>query len=256
VTITADAASTFGLKELEFHINGEKAGTDSEAPFTYEWVAASGNTSIKSVARDSLSGTDTSVIVIVTGANSISPEVTLTSPAMSSTHLINVPLTISANASDIDVTVTKVKFFANSVNIGEDDQAPYQIDWTPLSAGTVDIIAVATDNQNLETSTPVVIITIQLQTGNRELENSDPVYIFPNPSGNMMTLKLSDYFNTEKVKIEVFDLHGRTVMLQEAVLDGLSRCANLDLTHLSRGNFYLKVTDGQGISEIVKFIKE
>ena len=73
----------------------------------------------------------------------------------------NVPLTMSANASDSDGTIAKVEFFVGSVVIGTDTTAPYSAIWTIPGLGDgYSVTAKATDNLGASTTSAVTVVTI------------------------------------------------------------------------------------------------
>ncbi len=74
------------------------------------------------------------------------PTVTLTAPMDEEIFFLGDPVTITADASDPDGTITQVEFFHEDVSLGVDTTAPYSIEWTdhPFSRNT--ITAVATDD--------------------------------------------------------------------------------------------------------------
>ena len=74
--------------------------------------------------------------------------------------------------------------------------------------------------------------------------------VFPNPSNGTMTLQLSTALGNGTVK--VYDLNGRVVYNQEAVLEG---SVNIQAQDLSTGVYLLQVQSDQ-ISETVKLIIE
>jgi hypothetical protein len=82
----------------------------------------------------------------------IPPTVALTAPANNTTVEVNTPVTVSATATDADGTVSKVDFYAGATLIGTDASSPYSISWTPTTAGTYAITALATDNGGASTT--------------------------------------------------------------------------------------------------------
>ncbi|HEY8401667.1 MAG TPA: Ig-like domain-containing protein [Cytophagaceae bacterium] len=95
--------------------------------------------------------------VTVTTSNP-SPMVTLTSPINNSTYPNPASITISADASDANGSITKVDFYSGSELIGTDYTAPYSFVWNTTKGGSQYITAKATDNQQaVTTSIPVLI---------------------------------------------------------------------------------------------------
>ncbi len=94
------------------------------------------------------------------GCGSVPPTVSLTSPSHSSTFEAPVDITVSADASDSDGTITQVEFFANGMSIGTDASSPYSISWNVSDTGTYVIKAVATDNHDLNTTSDSITISV------------------------------------------------------------------------------------------------
>ncbi|HWT03472.1 MAG TPA: Ig-like domain-containing protein [Pyrinomonadaceae bacterium] len=108
------------------------------------------------------------------------PVVTLTAPAANATYTAPATVTLSATASDKDGTVTRVQFFrrtaTSSFSIGTDTVAPYTLNWGISAAGTYELVAVATDNGGLRTTSAPITITVKAGTtaalGGGELNSS------------------------------------------------------------------------------------
>ncbi|WP_312236481.1 glycosyl hydrolase family 18 protein [Stenotrophomonas sp.] len=88
------------------------------------------------------------------------PSVSLTSPAAGASFSAGSTITVSANASDSDGSVSKVEFFRGGTSLGIDTSAPYSVSWTNASAGSHTFKAVATDNNNAVTSSATVSVTV------------------------------------------------------------------------------------------------
>jgi hypothetical protein len=90
------------------------------------------------------------------------PVVSITSPANNASFTAPAAITISANASDPDGSVTLVEFFNGNTKIGERTSVPYTITWSGVNAGSYSLTARATDNQGASTtSTPVNVSVTQ-----------------------------------------------------------------------------------------------
>ncbi|HET6671461.1 MAG TPA: Ig-like domain-containing protein [Pyrinomonadaceae bacterium] len=74
------------------------------------------------------------------------PSVSLTSPANGAGFNGGAQVTIAADASDADGTVTKVDFFANNTLIGTATTAPYSVVWNNVPVGTHVLMARVADN--------------------------------------------------------------------------------------------------------------
>jgi hypothetical protein len=85
------------------------------------------------------------------------PTVEITSP-VSGTVIPFEATTVTATASDSNGTVTQVNFYANAALIGSDGTAPYSISWTPPSAGSYVLGAIAIDNAGATTASAGVTV--------------------------------------------------------------------------------------------------
>jgi chitodextrinase len=88
------------------------------------------------------------------------PSVSITSPSNGATFAVGTSIPVSANASDSDGSITRVRFLDGPNLIAEDTTAPYSIQWTNASAGTHTITAIAIDNNNASTTSASVTITV------------------------------------------------------------------------------------------------
>ena len=75
----------------------------------------------------------------------LAPSASITSPTAATAVTPGTSLSLTADASDLDDSVTKVEFFANHQKIGEDSDAPYQLSWVPSTTGEFQVRAVAHD---------------------------------------------------------------------------------------------------------------
>ena len=125
------------------------------------------------------SSTDISFDFELTGVGATStntpPTVSITSPQNGTT--VASPVSINANASDLDGNVTNVEFFADGVKIGEDNTTPYSFSWNTSASG-YSLTAVATDNSGGRATSGPVNITV---TGN---PNQSPTVTINLPANN------------------------------------------------------------------------
>lgn len=92
-----------------------------------------------------------------TGGNN-APSVSITSPTNGASFNDGDNVTITADASDSDGTVSQVEFFVDGASIGVDTSSPYSTNWT-IGVGSYDLTAVATDNESSSTTSSTVSIT-------------------------------------------------------------------------------------------------
>lgn len=88
------------------------------------------------------------------------PQISITSPAAGANFASEIPVTITADASDNDGTISRVEFFNGTTKVGEDLASPYSFDWTNVPAGSYSLTAKATDNKGATALSEVVNITV------------------------------------------------------------------------------------------------
>jgi hypothetical protein len=163
VTVVATASDPDGtVASVQFFVNGNSIGTDNASPFSVTFTpSATGSYSLTAIATDNGGNLATSAPVVVTVNNPEPPTVAITSPANGSGITINTPQTLHANVASANGTVASVQFFANGALIGTVSAAPFDLQWTPTTAGTYQLTAVATDNIGTQTtSAPVTVLVV------------------------------------------------------------------------------------------------
>lgn len=165
-TITADASDSDGtVAGVEFFENGIKLGVDTTAPYTFDVTGyAQGAYSFTARATDNFGAFSNSaaVPVSITAPQTTPPTISITAPASGATFLAPATITIDADASDSDGTVTKVEFFNGSTKLGEDETAPYSFTWSGVGIGTYSLTAIATDNMTAPTTSSPIAVTVIL----------------------------------------------------------------------------------------------
>lgn len=117
-------------------------------------AVTSHNTSMTATA------TFTDVAITTPTSSNQPPAITLTAPASGTTYTAPATVLLSATASDADGTISKVEFFANGQSIGTDTQSPYEATWNNVTAGSYNLVAVATDDASLETTSATASVTV------------------------------------------------------------------------------------------------
>ena len=164
ITISANATDSDGsISKVEFYRGSTKLGEDLTSPFSYSWTTATAGTytiSAKATDNDGAATTSsTRSITVNTPANN-APTVSLTAPANNATFTEGNNITISANATDSDGSISKVEFYRGSTKLGEDLTSPFSYSWTTATAGTYTISAKATDNDGAATTSSTRSITV------------------------------------------------------------------------------------------------
>jgi len=88
------------------------------------------------------------------------PAVSISAPAANSIFSAPATITVSANAEDTDGTVMQVAFYANGSLLGTATASPFAVQWANMNPGIYNLIAVATDNDDLQTTSTTVPITV------------------------------------------------------------------------------------------------
>ena len=166
IPITASASDQDGdVILVEFYADGEKLGEDNTSPYTFTWSgAAVGTHEIAAVAtdNDNASTISSAVSIEVTeqGSNQ-APSVSIAAPADGSIFTEGDNISIAADASDTDGSISKVEFFEGANKLGEDLSEPYAFSWSVAAAGSYAVTARATDNEGLSTVSSVVKVTVE-----------------------------------------------------------------------------------------------
>ena len=95
------------------------------------------------------------------GAANRAPSVAVSAPAAGAVVTLGLPVTLEANATDQDGSVTAVHFFVDGVEVGQDATTPYAVQWTPASLGTRSLQARATDDDAAYTMSSATTVLVQ-----------------------------------------------------------------------------------------------
>ncbi|MCI0539945.1 MAG: Ig-like domain-containing protein [Verrucomicrobiales bacterium] len=102
--------------------------------------------------------------------NGIAPTVSITAPTNGATVTGNpASVTITADADDVDGTITQVEFFADGNLVGADTDRPYSLTWTNATPGNHVLTAKATDNAGNSRGSPGIAIVVVPPSGAGEL---------------------------------------------------------------------------------------
>lgn len=183
VTFKASASSyPAGIEMVYFYANGAFVGATrrlGSSQFTFTWTGMPlGAYTLTAVAtaNSGLTATSAPVSIVVNSP----PTITLTDPTSGTNYNAPASVTMSANASDSDGSISRVDFLANGVLVGTGTVAginQYNFSWTNVPLGNYTLTAVATDNLGgISTSTPINIRVLSpalLVAGSTTLNSSD-----------------------------------------------------------------------------------
>jgi len=164
VGISATASDDVGVTSVTFLVDATIISSDTVPPFSASWnsgAVAAGSHTLRAEARDAAGNVGTSATVTVTTvAANRPPSVTMTAPVSGSSYQSPATLTLTANATDTDGSVTRVDFYAGATNIGSDTASPFSITWTVSTAGSYSFSATAVDNAGASTASGAVSVTV------------------------------------------------------------------------------------------------
>ncbi len=164
VAVTATASDAVGVTSVTFFVDAAAIGSDTSSPYSVNWNTsgvAAGSHTLRAEARDAAGNVGGSATVTVTiAAANRPPLVTLTAPTSGSNFVAPAVITLTANASDPDGTVSRVDFYDGSTQIGSDSTSPFSINWTASAARAYVFGAVAVDNQGATAAAPSVSVTV------------------------------------------------------------------------------------------------
>jgi hypothetical protein len=182
VSITANANDADGtISKVEFYNGTTLLGTDATTPFTYNWTSvAVGNYNIIAKAYDNTNAMtmSTAIAIQVNAPANQLPVVSLTAPTNNAVYTSPASISITANASDADGTISKVEFYSGATLLGTDATTPFTYTWTNVTAGSYSITAKAYDNTNSAATSNA--ITIQVNAPANQL----PIISITAPSNN------------------------------------------------------------------------
>jgi RHS repeat-associated protein len=195
ITLTANATDSDGtITKVEYYRSSTRIGTASSPPYTVTWAnAGTGTYSLTAKATDDKGKVTTSVARTITVNANQAPAVELTSPANGQTFAAPATITLTANASDSDGTITKVDFYRGTTLIGTKTTAPYSVTWTDAPAGTYSLTAKATDDKGSVTTSSARSITVKAnQAPTVELTSPANGQTFNAPATITLTANASD----------------------------------------------------------------
>ena len=168
-----------------------------------------GEAASHTIATPASSTTYTATFTDIGPANQ-APSVALSAAANGT---VGSAMTLTATATDSDGSVTRVEFFDGTASLNVDTAAPFTFSWTPSTAGTHALTAVATDDQGATTRSAAVSVNVaagggaDMQPPNIAL--TSPADLAQNLVGTL-TLSATATDNVGVVGVE-FQIDGQTV---------------------------------------------
>jgi endo-1,3(4)-beta-glucanase len=140
---------------------------------------------IKLNVNDGVYSSNDDVLVFVSTTSNLAPTIVVDSPISNSSFYSGSIISLSANANDLDGSISFVEFFDSDIKLYEDETSPYQYSWEGATLGTHFITAHATDNEGLTTvSSTIEIEIIEAPSCFGGPENGHYTYEFSDDSNN------------------------------------------------------------------------
>jgi RHS repeat-associated protein len=140
-----DMGSQYSVSWATCTLSGRPVGSYNMSAKTYDELGVS---------------TSTPVINVIVQSTNVPPKIILTSPLSIDAFVAPANITLNADASDNNGTVTKVDFYNGTTLLGTSTTAPYSFDWNNVAIGSYNITAKATDNAGATTTTAVTGISV------------------------------------------------------------------------------------------------
>ena len=251
------AAATAG-KSMHVEIDGVNVTGTITIPNTGGWqvwqtvtvpnITLAAGTKIMKVVMDT-DGFNLNYVNVTASATiavNAAPTVSLTAPSNNATYIAPASITLTANATDTDGSISKVEFFNGTTLLFSDASAPYTYTSSNVAAGIYSLTAKATDNAGaVVTSAPVSVTVSTLPPP----ANVAPAVSLSAPSNNAtytapasVTLSANAADSDGTVaKVEFFN--GSTLLNSDA-----SAPYTFTWTNVAAGNYTLtaKATDNAG----------
>lgn len=180
INISANASDSDGtISKVEFFQGETKLGESIASPYSFDWNGVvAGTYSLKAKATDNYGAVTTSAPVNIT-VNAL-PYVSMTAPANNAVFNSGSNISLTANASDTDGTISKVEFFQGTTKLGEALSAPYSFNWTNVAVGSYGLTAKATDNLGGVTTSGLVNIMVVPELTSLSLNGTTSYVEVPN----------------------------------------------------------------------------
>jgi hypothetical protein len=155
---------------------------------------------------------------------------------------------VEADASVKDGSIARVEFYSDDTYIGEDDTAPYALNWMNVPEGTYTLTAKAIDTRGMVTTSPSRTLTISAEV-------KSAVYLSPNPAkAGPVTLTLrgyNDLAGSGNVNVQVISTTGAVMYSKLVACEEGCQDITLDLgNNMAPGVYILQgVTNGKRFAE-------
>ncbi|WP_368166098.1 glycosyl hydrolase family 18 protein [Aeromonas sp. R9-1] len=164
LAVTLSGTST-DVAKVDYLIDGTLVASAAATPWGAVWKAVgSGSHALKARALDKdgkvLAESDSSFNVAAVVAPE-APRVAIASPAAGARVTLGRSVAVTGNVTDANNDVARVELFVDGKKVGEDNAAPWQVNWTPDAKGSASLKLVATDQTSLTGESAAVAVSVE-----------------------------------------------------------------------------------------------
>ncbi len=160
--LSANALDSDGsISKVEFFASGNKIDEATQAPYETEWTPETlGATDILVTATDDAGDTSSSSLTLNVLPPNAPPTVNFSNLTNGVRFLQGQSYTILVEASDSDGEVKAVEFYIDNTKVDDDDEAPYELEWTGIPVGSFQLSAKAIDSRD-DSNTSTINVIVQ-----------------------------------------------------------------------------------------------
>lgn len=178
--------------------------------------------------------------VCVSSSNA-EPVVSISNPADNALIKEGQDVTVTMTATDADGTIANVKLYMGTTLLTTDVASPYTYSIAGLAIGTYELIAVATDNKGMASTSSIVTfiidpLTTEITTDTRE----SAVIIYPNPSCGLFTFNIQGQ-TEQQGSYAIYDQTGQLVYSKQLFIAEQTK-EEVFLPSLAQGNYFLRIS--------------
>lgn len=177
------------------------------------------------------------------------PLARISSPEDNTSFVVPATITIIADATDVDGTISKVEYYMDNEKIGESFADPHAFSFDYEATGSHTLSIIATDNLNVTTTSDPVNIQIV-----RDYDLSAPINVFPNPTSGRLKMEFSTDLPGAENRLRIIDMEGKPVYERLLSAEGLD--SEFDISELARGLYVLVILSDNEIFSTTIVIKE
>lgn len=269
IKISAAATDKDGtISKVEFYNGSQLLETKYSAPYTFTRNnVKEGKYTLTAKATDNSGNAATSAGVSISVGSKKAPTVRLINPDNNRVYKGAANIYIRALANSSTGRIKKVDFYSNNRLLGTQNLYPFVISWKNVPPGTYTLKAIATDNNNLSTTSAPVKVTVAAKSKSRvssrpssqtsitapdsaldKLDLSDntaSLKVSPNPVSTTLNIAIKGLEQNKELTISVVSVSGNTVKTIRSNTSG--QVVQMDVSSLNNGVYIIKVVCGNKV---------